>query len=192
MSGNLPAWASRLSAVGLLAAVIAALAVFAVLPAIEAYDDTDAALALAAEQTTGFERVARVRSAYEARLEDLTARESASQLYLQGSTDALAAANLQDKVNGVIEQHGGTVRSIQILPARDDGEFRRVSVRVQFSASAESMFRAVYSLEAARPFVFIENLDIRNRRTRRRANRQTDNPALNVSLDLFGFVRPAL
>ena len=192
MSGNLPAWTSRLSAVGLLAAVTAALAVFAVLPAIEAYDDTDAALALAAEQTTGFERVARVRSAYEARLEDLTARESASRLYLQGSTDALAAANLQDKVNGVIEQHGGTVRSIQILAARDDGEFRRVSVRVQFSASTESLFRAVYSLEAARPFVFIENLDIRNRRTRRRANRQTDNPALNVSLDLFGFVRPAL
>ncbi len=192
MSGNLPPWVSRLAAIGLLAAVVAAVAVFAVLPSFDAYDDTEAALVLAEEQTAGFERVARLRTTYEARLEELTARDSASQVYVQGSTDALAAANLQDKVNAIIEQHGGTVRSTQILAAEDDGEFRRVSVRVQFSASTESLFRAVHSLETARPFVFIDHLDIRNRRTRRRASRQTDNPALNVSLDLFGFVRSAL
>lgn len=190
MTGTMPTWVSRLAAIGLLAAVIAAAAVFAVLPTLKAYDDTALALARAKEQVIGFERVARGRSAYEARLEELTARESASQVYLQGGTDALAAARLQDQVSGVIERHGGTVRSIQSLPGQDDEEFRRVSVRVQFTGTTESLFQAVYSLETARPFVFVDNLDIRNRRSRRRANQQSDNPALNVTLDLSGFVRP--
>lgn len=190
MTGTMPTWVSRLAAVGLLAAVIAAAAVFAVMPTLQAYDDTEIALARAKEQVIGFERVARSRSAYEARLEELTVRESASQFYLQGGTDALAAARLQDQVSGVIERHGGTVRSIQSLPGEDDGEFRRVSVRVQFTGTTESLFQAVYSLETARPFVFIDNLDIRNRRSRRRANQQSDNPALSVTLDLSGFVRP--
>lgn len=190
MTGTMPTWVSRLAAVGLLAAVIAAAAVFAVLPTLQAYDDTEIALARAKEQVIGFERVARSRPAYEARLEELTVRESASQFYLRGGTDALAAARLQDQVSGVIERHGGTVRSIQSLPGEDDGEFRRVSVRVQFTGTTESLFQAVYSLETARPFVFIDNLDIRNRRSRRRANQQSDNPALSVTLDLSGFVRP--
>ncbi len=190
MTGTMPTWVSRLAAIGLLAAVIAAVAVFAVLPTLQAYDDTEIALARAKEQVIGFERVARGRSAYEARLQELTARESASQVYLQGGTDALAAARLQDQVSGVIERHGGTVRSIQSLPGQDDEEFRRVSVRVQFTGTTESLFQAVYSLETARPFVFIDNLDIRNRRSRRRANQQTDNPALSITLDLSGFVRP--
>lgn len=190
MTGAMPTWVSRLAAIGLLAAVIAAVAVFAVMPTLQAYDDTEIALARAKEQVIGFERVARGRSAYAARLEELTARESASQVYLQGGTDALAAARLQDQVSGVIERHGGTVRSIQSLPGQDDEDFRRVSVRVQFTGTTESLFQAVYSLETARPFVFIDNLDIRNRRSRRRANQQSDNPALNVTLDLSGFVRP--
>ncbi len=190
MTGAMPTWVSRLAAIGLLAAVIAAVAVFAVMPTLQAYDDTEIALARAKEQVIGFERVARGRSAYAARLEELTARESASQVYLQGETDALAAARLQDQVSGVIERHGGTVRSIQSLPGQDDEDFRRVSVRVQFTGTTESLFQAVYSLETARPFVFIDNLDIRNRRSRRRANQQSDNPALNVTLDLSGFVRP--
>ena len=190
MTGAMPTWVSRLAAIGLLAAVIAAVAVFAVMPTLQAYDDTEIALARAKEQVIGFERVARGRSAYAARLEELTARESASQVYLQGETDALAAARLQDQVSGVIERHGGTVRSIQSLPGQDDEDFRRVSVRVQFTGTTESLFQAVYSLETARPFVFIDNLDIRNRRSRRRANQQSDNPALNVTLNLSGFVRP--
>lgn len=190
MTGTMPAWISRLAAVGLFLAVVAAVAIFAVLPTLQAYDDTVIALARAEEQAAGFQRVAASRTAYEARLEELTARESASQVYLQGQTDALAAARLQDQVGGVIERHGGTVRSIQSLPGEDDEDLRRVAVRVQFTGSTESLFQAMYSLETARPFVFIDNLDIRNRRSRRRANQQSDDPALSVTLDLFGFVRP--
>lgn len=190
MTTAVPAWISRLAAIGLFVFVAAVLVVLAVLPTLQAYDDTEFALARAKAQAAAFQRVAGSRAAYEARLEELRARESASQVYLQGETDALATARLQDQVSGVIERHGGTVRSIQILPGEDDEEFRRVSVRVQFTGTTASLFQAVYSLETARPFVFIDNLDVRNRRSRRRANQQTDDPALSVTLDLSGFVRP--
>ena len=63
MTGAMPTWVSRLAAIGLLAAVIAAVAVFAVMPTLQAYDDTEIALARAKEQVIGFERVARGRSA---------------------------------------------------------------------------------------------------------------------------------
>ena len=65
-------------------------------------------------------------------------------------------------------------------------------MRVQLTANLPSLARILYSLEAAKPFVFIDNLDIKNRRVRRTAKEQNDNPELVVRFDLFGYLRPEL
>jgi general secretion pathway protein M len=82
------------------------------------------------------------------------------------------------------------LRSIQTLPAEADGEFLRVAVRVQFTASLESIHHILYTLETNRPFVFLDNLDVRNRRVRRRKELENTDPDLTIRFDLAGYLRP--
>ena len=192
----LPGWLSRSAALALLAGLVAALYLLAVAPLVDAYRQTDAAIAEAGEMLARYSEIARNRPAFAAQLDELTARQAESGVYLSGETDALAAAALQDSVGATIEANGGKLRSIQILPVSDDGPFKRVSLRVQLTASLESLHRVLYSLEAGRPFVFLDNLDVKTRRARRsrrtRRNAQQTPPppqpnsVLEVRFDLSG------
>lgn len=112
-------------------------------------------------------------------------------IYLDGDTDALAAASLQEVVNATVEGSGGRLRSIQILPAKDDGKFRRISVRAQMSATIVQLARLLYAFEANKTYLFVDNLDVANRRARRRKDQAIEmDPTLIVRLDLSGYMRP--
>ena len=77
------------------------------------------------------------------------------------------------------------------LQAVTDGEFRRVGVRVQMTATVTQLVRVLYALEAGRTFLFVDNLEVSNRRARRRRNQPVDmDPTLLVRLDLSGYLRP--
>ena len=121
-------------------------------------------------------------------LDELARRTAKSGVYLAGNTDSLAAAGLQEDVSAKIGRAGGTLRSVQILPATSDGDFKKVSVRVQLTATLAAFSELLYSLEAARPFVFVDNLDIKNRRTR--SNDANQDPELIIRFDLYGYLRP--
>lgn len=192
MNASLPRWVSRLAAVALLAAVLGATYLYGLMPLLAAYRDTDADIGRAEELLAGFERIAARRQAYEAQLEVLSGQQSGTGVYLSGATNALAAAELQDRVKDTVQAHGGQLRSVQILPAKTDGAFTRVSVRVQLSANMESFHRILYSVEAGKPFVFVDNLDIRNRRATRRAALKEMDPVLMIRFDLLGYLRPEL
>ncbi len=202
VTGRLPGWTGRASALGLAAAVIGVVYLLAVAPLVEAYRSTDAAIDQAGDMLARYSDIAGRRAALAAQLDELVARQAASGVYLSGGTDALAAAALQEGVGATIEAHGGKLRSIQILPVSDDGDFKRVSVRVQLTASLAPLHKILHSLESGRPFVFLDNLDIKTRRARRsrrtRRTRQTpaaapaSDPTLEVRFDLYGYLRPEL
>ncbi|MFQ6017530.1 MAG: type II secretion system protein GspM [Kiloniellaceae bacterium] len=184
-------WLSRTAAILLLVGLIVAVYALAVAPLIAAYRTADRAIEQAEALLLRYERIARSREALQAQLEELKARQAAIGIYLSGDTDALAAAELQDIVNATIEPGGGKLRSIQILPAKTVGEFRRVSVRVQMTATIAQFARILYVLEAGKTFLFVDNLDISNRRARRRKDAAAD-PTLLIRLDLFGYLRPEI
>ncbi len=89
-----------------------------------------------------------------------------------------------------MSHHGGQLRSIQSLPVRSDGDFRGIAVRVQISANFSSFHHLLYELESEKPFVFVDNLDVRNRRGNRRAARENFDPQLTIRFDLAGYLRP--
>ncbi len=188
---TLPRWTSRLAALALLAGVLVLFYAVVVAPLASGYVETGRAIAQAREALGRYQRIARSREAFEQRLEELRVRQSASGVYLSGSTDALAGAELQELVNKTVEAGGGRQRSVQILPVKTDGEFRRVGVRVQMTATVAQLARVLYALEAGPPYLFVDNLDIRNRRARRRRNRPIEmDPTLLIRLDLSGYLRP--
>jgi hypothetical protein len=53
------------------------------------------------------------------------------------------------------------------------------------------LVKVLYALEAGRTFLFVDNLEVSNRRARRRRNQPVDmDPTLLVRLDLSGYLRP--
>ncbi len=186
-----PAWVSRLAAVALSAGVIFAAYVFAVAPILAGYAETDAAVLQAGELLERYRRIASARPALQARLDDLKSRQSEIGTYLSGGTDALAGAELQELVNATVEKGGGRLRSVQILPAKSDGGFRRIAVRVQMTATISQVLNVLYTLEAGLTFLFVDNLEVSNRRARRRRNQPVEmDPTLLVRLDLSGYLQP--
>ncbi len=186
-----PGWVSRLAALALSAGVAFALYVFVVAPIVAGYAETDAAVAQATERLDRYRRVAAARPARQERLDALKSRQSEIGTYLGGETDALAGAELQELVNVTVAKSGGGLRSVQILPVKDDGGFRRIGVRVQMTATIAQVLRVLHGLEAGSTLLFIDNLEVSNRRARRRRNQPVEmDPTLLVRLDLFGYLHP--
>ncbi len=192
MNAALPPWASRTAAVALLVAVLGALYLYAAVPLTAAYRDTDEEIARTEELLARYEQIAARRQAYQAQLDELSSRQTGTGVYLSGATDALAAAELQDRVKAMVEAHGGRLRSVQILPVKADGAFTRVSVRVQLSANTAAFHRLLYGLESEKPFIFVDNLDVRNRRAVRRSALKDLDPTLMIRFDLLGYLRPEI
>jgi general secretion pathway protein M len=184
----------RAAALALLFLVLWLAWIVVVSPVISAYRETNERIASTSERLNRFQGISNNYPALKQQIENLVRQTAKSGIYLAGNTDSLAAANLQEGVSGTIERNGGTLRSVQILPVTDDGDFRKVTVRVQMTATLPAFTRILYSLEADKPFVFIDNLDIKNRRARARNQdqNQTQNPELVIRFDLYGYLRPSL
>ncbi len=186
-----PGRVSRLAALALSAGVAFAVYIFVAAPIIAGYAETDAAVAQAAELLDRYRRVAAARPGLQERLDALKLRHSEIGTYLSGRTDALAGAELQELVNATVAKGGGGLRSVQILPVKADGGFRRIGVRVQMTATIAQVLRVLHGLEAGSTLLFVDNLEVSNRRARRRRNQPVEmDPTLLVRLDLFGYLRP--
>lgn len=190
MRGPLPSWLSRLTAVALLLAMLAAAYLYVVAPLVTAYRDADEEIQTTRDLIARYESIATTRQTYQDQRVELSSRQVGSGVYLLAESDALASAELQGRIRDTVAAHGGTLRSIQTLPAEADGEFMRVAVRVQFTASLASIHHILYTLETNRPFVFLDNLDVRNRRARRRKELENTDPDLTIRFDLAGYLRP--
>jgi virulence-associated protein VapD len=182
-------WISRATAAGILFAILLAIYGVLVSPLVAAYSQINGAIAQSTELLARYQRVTAQYPDLKRLLDRVNADHTASGVYLPGDTDALAAARLQEIVNSRVETNGAQVRSVQILPTKEDGDFRRVGVRIQLIATVAAVARILYAFEAGDTYLFVDNLDISNRQNRRRAGEQAD-PELLVRLDLTGYVRP--
>lgn len=189
--GSLP---SRLLAVALLLVAGLALVQLLVLPVLAAYRETAASI----EQSQTLLQRYRALAAQRPRLEDELASqqkaEVASVAYLEGASDALAAAALQDQVRAIITRAGGELRSTQILPvepASPESSVRRASLRLQLAVDVDGLQQLLYELETSEPYLFVEDLNIRERSLRRLRDEEEEAPVLDVSLEVSGYMRAA-
>jgi general secretion pathway protein M len=181
----------RLLAVALLLAAISLFWSFLIAPAL---DDYAAAQATIERLTAALERSRageRDIAGLEAELSRLRERQKSIGGALQDENESIAAARLQNRLKSVIDAVKGELRSTQVLPVRDEGNFRRITVRGQISLDLPALQRVIYELEAALPYVFLDNVEIRSRFALRRREPVKDDPVLDVRLDLSGYMRRA-
>ena len=183
---------SRSLALALLLAALLGAYQLVLLPVLAAWRQTESEIEQAQTLLARYRALAEQRAQL---AERVRAQEEAAETvagYLTGPSDALAAAALQDRVKSVIERAEGELRSTQILPAQavETGvSARRTAVRIQFGVSVEGLQEVLYELETGEPYLFVDDLSIRERRVRRRRNAPETEAVLDVSVEISGYVR---
>ena len=193
MMRELPPLASRLTALGILIALIAVAWLAVARPVIDRYAGYRETVTQAEENLPRLNRLAVMAPMLESRIASLRRNPSARRRELSGATDALAAADLQNRVSSVAGRHKVVLRSTQILqPAEEEG-FRRIGIRIAMEGNTATLHKIFYALESSPTLMFLDNVEIRSRsggRVRRKANgASAPEDILTVRFDLFGYTR---
>ena len=83
----------------------------------------------------------------------------AADALLAGSSDAVAGARLQERIQGMASQLGVVPTSMEALPAQQDGSYRRIRLRVALSASWPVLTQLLAAISQARPRLLIDGAD---------------------------------
>jgi len=107
--------------------------------------------------------------------------------FLKSASPALAAAELQEQAQAIFDANSAKVNSIQILPHKDDGAYRQVTVSVQLIAPLSAVKAMLYALESAHPYLFLDNFSIRAPNMVVSRSDSAPEPDLVVQFDLSGY-----
>ncbi len=105
---------------------------------------------------------------------------------LGGNSDAVAAATLQGRVQDMASTVGTALSSTEALPARQQGAYRRVALRVSFNASLPVMVHLLQTIETSTPRMLVDDIQLHTSPIIIAQGRQTS-PPLDVSLTVVGF-----
>jgi general secretion pathway protein M len=148
------------------------------------YDDRIATLS---ERLERYRRVAAQAPEFRKGLEAMRERD-ARRFFLKNTAPNLAGAELQELVRAAIEGNGGRITTSQNQAPRDDGRFRQITVSVQFFASTPALQKILYALEAAPPYLLVENMTLRPLNAFRGFKPLPgQEPEVNVQLDAAGY-----
>jgi general secretion pathway protein M len=181
---------SRVLAIALLLAVLAVLAALVYVPWKQAHLYYDAAIADRLDRTSRYLRVAAQRKNIEANIA-LIAKRNANRFYLKASSPALAAAEVQQMAQAIVEANGLTVESTQFSSHKDDGARRKVTVSFRLRGPLQAVQKALYELETALPYLYVDNLVIRSNAGRNAKPAPGVEPDNLVQFDLYAFTRVA-
>jgi general secretion pathway protein M len=161
--------------------------------------ELDAEIAERDDQIRRFSRQLASLPSLRAELDKERSNEDFKSFYYDAETPALAGAELQRELQDMVRAAGARLINTQFLPAGADEQPPRVRIRAQLQGTTESLLEVVYSIEQARPFLFVDQLSVRasaprvarpNPRVRgRRAPVRKVEPQgqLTVRLDVFGY-----
>lgn len=106
---------------------------------------------------------------------------------LAGENEALAGAQLQQHLKTIALNAGGMIESTQSLKTIDEGSLQKITVRAQMTVSNRALQEILYALEAGKPYVYVENLNI-NIQTQ---SSDVAQDLLKITIDLYGYYKEA-
>jgi general secretion pathway protein M len=162
-----PAFAARLSprnqrylAVGILAAVVVLALAVLLGPIMLLHRHYDAAIDDLTDRLERYRRVA-AQAPELRRALDLIKEKDGRRFYLKNTAPNLAAAELADLVRGTIENNGGRITTSQNPGPRDEGNFKQLTVNVQFFATTPNLAKILQALDTQVPYLLVDNMTIR-------------------------------
>lgn len=146
---------SRLAALALLLICVGLLVFGVVLPIYDRFAALDAEIAGLEERLDRFDQ-ARGAAAERERI------EVADPALIDAPTRALAASAVQAVIDEAAAEAGGALESLRIEEAAADRE--EVGVIAEITLDATELGALLHGIEAATPYLFIEDLDLRRQR----------------------------
>lgn len=180
----------RFLALAILLLPLALLARFALVPAWQAYAEQSERIASASGQLQDFQRLAGQLPALREQLATLREQQVLTPYLIDAANSALAAANVQQRLQALASAHGGRVLSTRVMRGSADGPFERVAVNARLQLSLEGLQAMLYELESGEPYLFVEDLSVMGRPVRRgRQAAAGDTGPLETRLTVYGLRR---
>ena len=102
---------------------------------------------------------------------------------LQGATDAVAGAALQERVQALASGAGISLASLETLPAEQRGPYRRIGLRISAVSLWPGLVALLQAIEQATPAMVLDDVELRGPMI---ANRPADTP-LRATFTLYAF-----
>ncbi len=189
--------AARVSALGLLGIFLLAAHQFLVQPLLSTYRSNQDAIELSWDRLHRYQALVAEKPQLVARLEALASEDTIATAFLEGTSDALVAVELQDIAADGIERAGGEIRSTQSLPIHDLDhgpalrKVSKVSASLHFSTDIDGLAEALLELETGEPLLFVDSLQISTRSAHQPQQEPDSAPQLDVRMELHGYRRAA-
>jgi general secretion pathway protein M len=148
----------------------------------------DTAIANSLDHIARYERVIATRKDIEAGVVAVKTKD-AKRFYLKSSGPALAASEVQQAVQEIINANGLKIESTQIVPHKDEDAFRRISVSLKVRGKLPDLQACLFNIESGMPWLFVHNLIIRS--TIGRVFRPTPGiePDITAQFDVLAFAQ---
>lgn len=179
---------NRLLAFSLLLGIVAGVHLLVVEPLRQRHAALDNSIGISLELLQRFARENVDPAALERQRDALRIRRPATTGLLRGDNETLAGAFVQSFLITTVERAGGSVRSVQVLPVREEHGLRRVSARAQLHLTTTALRDVLHRIEGSDPYLFVDNLDIRQSQQPRQGEEETEEMGLLVRFDLHGYL----
>lgn len=151
---------SRALASGILLLLAVVLMSVIVVPAWVAHNHYDQAIADYHDKVIRYRRFAEQEPFILAEIDKARSLNS-KKYFIKSGNPALAASEMQDFVKQFIESRRGKLMSVQILPPKDEGKYRRIGLIVQANVTALALQQILHGVDSREPYIFVDVMSVR-------------------------------
>lgn len=129
------------------------------------------------------------------RLEQMREQQEQSNLFLESAQANLASVELSTRLKNAIAQHTDESRcqllNSQNLNRPTESPFVKVAIQVRMRCDLSDLYLILHELESGQPYVFVENLRLSEKTTRRRQGRQyVNHREMDARFNVAGYLKP--
>jgi general secretion pathway protein M len=187
MTVPLPPILRRVLALVLLLAVPGLIYLGAVMPVRAYYLGLVVEAASLEDALARYEKLGADRPVLAAQLRNAEDQEPDAALYLDGASDALAAARLQELLNAIVREHGGAIDSVRVMESMEEGPYRRVSVQLLIETRIEALRGILHGIETGKPYLFVKTIGIANVSGLRPDSPASEPADLDIRIEVYGY-----
>lgn len=125
------------------------------------------------------------------RLDKIKALSQGNEAFLPTGVPSIASAELQSRIKQIVGQAGGELSSTQVIPEQNEENAIRIGVKARLNASTPTLRQILHDFESGKPYLFIDNLNIRPIRQPRNPKDKNagEDDKLSVDFDVIGYMQ---
>ncbi|MES2932268.1 MAG: type II secretion system protein GspM [Pseudomonadota bacterium] len=173
-------------AIGLLLLLVAIIALSMYVPASMLHRRYIVAIDSRLDFIARYHRVAATRAEIQSALDEVKKKDGRKH-FLKNTGNALAASEIQEFAKTLIETNGGKLVSMQVVPFKEEGGYRRISINIQLICNMTVLRTIFYTLETAQPYLLIDNVSIRSQTNALYKGNPGVDPEVVAQFDLAGY-----